>query len=289
MTGTVANAMSIDVEEYFHASALEAVAPRSRWESLPSRVEPTTHALLDLFASHEVRATFFVLGWVAERCPALVKRIVDDGHELASHGYWHQIVYTLPPEEFREDVRRSKAVLEQLTGHLIAGYRAPSFSITRKSLWALDVLVEEGYTYDASIFPVRHDRYGIPEAPRHAYRIAGTQDRLLEVPPSTIELLGQNLPVAGGGYFRLLPYAWTRAGMKRLNRGEGRPAIFYLHPWEIDEEQPRLPVGLPTRLRHYGNLSKTMGRLERLLREFRFAPVADVVAGLDGTPSRAVT
>ncbi len=278
------NAMSVDVEEYFHASALERVAPRADWDRLPTRVVPTTHSLLELFASRDVRATFFVLGWVAERFPTLVREIAAAGHEVASHGYWHQLVYSLSPDAFRDDVRRSKAVLEDAAGVSVTGYRAPSFSITRQSLWALDVLVEEGYTYDASIFPVRHDRYGIPDAPRHAYTLKRTSGTLREVPPSTIRVAGQNLAVAGGGYFRLLPYAWTRLGIDRVNRTEQRPAIFYVHPWEIDPEQPRLPVGTATRLRHYGNLAKTHARLARLLDDFAFAPVSDVLAAMGQLP-----
>ncbi len=284
----IVNAMSVDVEEYFHASALAPVAPRAAWETLPSRVEPTTRQLLDAFAARDVRATFFVLGWVADRHPDLVRAIAAAGHEVASHGYWHEIVYSLTPDAFRDDVRRSKQVLEDLTGREVAGYRAPSFSITRQSLWALDVLVEEGYRYDASVFPVRHDRYGIPDAPRHAYALDRAAGPLAEVPPSTIRLLGQNLAVAGGGYFRLLPYGWTRAGIARLNRQERRPAIFYLHPWEVDTRQPRLPVGMATRLRHYGNLSRTAGRLERLLGSFAFAPVADVLGSMGSLPAHAL-
>ncbi|BCS33169.1 polysaccharide deacetylase [Luteitalea sp. TBR-22] len=280
--------MSIDVEEYFHASALEAVAPRHQWETLPSRVVPTTQMLLELFASRRVRATFFVLGWVADRYPALVREIAAAGHEIASHGYWHEIVYTLTPDAFREDVRRSKQLLEDLAGTAVRGYRAPSFSITRRSLWALDVLLEEGYAYDASVFPVHHDRYGIPDAPRHSYTVSRPAGTLQEVPPSTVHVAGQNLAVAGGGYFRLLPYGWTRAGISRLNRREGRSAIFYLHPWEIDTEQPRLPVGMATRLRHYGNLGRTMGRLTRLIDEFRFAPVVDVVAAMGPLPAHTL-
>ena len=282
------NAMSVDVEEYFHASALDAVAPREDWTRLPSRVVPTTQALLELFASRDVRATFFVLGWVADRYPTLVRDIAAAGHEIASHGYWHQIVYTLAPDDFREDVRRSRATLEDLSGQAVLGYRAPSFSITRQSLWALDVLLEEGYRYDASIVPVRHDRYGIPDAPRHTYTLERPGGTLVEVPPSTIRIAGQNLAVAGGGYFRLLPYGWTRAGLARLTRRERRPAIFYLHPWEIDTDQPRLPVGLATRLRHYGNLGRTAGRLARLLDEFRFGAVADVLATLGPLEARTL-
>jgi polysaccharide deacetylase family protein (PEP-CTERM system associated) len=250
---------------------------------------PTTQALLDLFASRSVRATFFVLGWVADRFPQLVRDIAAAGHEVASHGYWHQIVYSLTHDAFREDVRRSKGVLEDLVGRPVAGYRAPSFSITRQSLWAVDVLLDEGYRYDASIFPVRHDRYGIPDAPRHTYTLERNGRAITEVPPSTMRVGGQNLAVAGGGYFRLLPYAWTRAGIARLNRRERRPAIFYLHPWEIDTEQPRLPVGLATAIRHYGNLGRTEARLARLLDQFRFGPVADVVEAMGPLPSATIS
>jgi polysaccharide deacetylase family protein (PEP-CTERM system associated) len=276
--------MSVDVEEYFHASALTQVAPLSRWETLPSRVDPTTRRLLDLFAERDVKATFFILGWVAERHPGLVRDIAAAGHEIASHGYRHEIVYSIGPDAFREDVRRSRQILEDLVGQPVVGYRAPSFSITRQSLWALDILLEEGYRYDASIFPVRHDRYGIPDAPRHAYAMPLKAGTLVEVPPSTIRLGSQNLAVAGGGYFRLLPYWWTRSGLTRLNHRERRPAIFYLHPWEIDTDQPRLPVGFATRLRHYGNLGRTLDRLARLLSEFRFGPVTDVLAAIGPLP-----
>ena len=229
-----------------------------------------------------------VLGWVADKYPDLVRDIAAAGHEVASHGYWHQIVYSLSPEAFREDVRRSKDVLEALTGRPVRGYRAPSFSITRQSLWALDVLLEEGYDYDASVFPVRHDRYGIPDAPRHAYASRRERGELREVPPSTIRLGGQNLAVAGGGYFRLLPYRWTHYGLSRLNRVEQRPAIFYLHPWEVDAEQPRLPVGPATRLRHYGNLTRTHGRLARLLDDFSFAPVVEVLDAMGPLPTHTL-
>lgn len=279
-TGAVVNAMSVDVEDYFHANALSAAAPRGAWESFPSRVEANTHRLLDLFAGMGVRVTCFVLGWVADRHPALVHRIVADGHELASHGYGHRLIYSQSPAEFREDVRRSKHLLESLGGVEVRGYRAPSFSVVDRSQWALDVLIEEGFVYDASIFPIRHDTYGIPGAPRHPHVIARDAGQILEVPCSTARVAGTNLPVAGGGYFRLLPFAWTRWGIGRVNRREGRPVIFYLHPWEIDPAQPRLPVGARSRLRHYTNLGRTEARLRRLCGEFSFGRVADVVAGM---------
>lgn len=284
-TGRVVNAMTIDVEDYFQVSAFDDIVPRPRWADMRSRVAANTDRLLRLFDDRGVTGTFFVLGWVAERFPDLVRRVAGCGHEIASHGYGHRLVYDLSVEAFRWDVRRAKLVIEDAAGCAVAGYRAPSYSITNRSLWALDVLVEEGYRYDASIFPIRHDRYGIPSAPRHPFAFERRAGRLVEVPASTVRLAGANLPIAGGGYFRLLPYAWTRWGIRRLNRREGRPAVFYLHPWEIDPLQPRLPVGPLTRYRHYHNLRKTEDRLRRLLRDFRFAPLREV---LDRMPADAV-
>jgi polysaccharide deacetylase family protein (PEP-CTERM system associated) len=215
---------------------------------------------------------------VADRFPDLVKRIARDGHELASHGYSHRLVYTQTPGEFREDIRRSKRVIEDFGGTRVRGYRAPSYSITNASLWALDILVEEGFEYDTSIFPIRHDRYGIPDAPRHAHRRVSAAGSLTEAPPSTVRVGSTNLPVAGGGYFRLLPYRWTRWGISHLNETEKQPAIFYLHPWEIDPEQPRLPASALSRFRHYRNLHKTEPRLRTLLSDFRFGPISEAIA-----------
>ncbi len=240
--------MTVDVEDYFHVSVFDGIVPRSQWDRLESRVCRNTERLLDLLAEHGVRATFFVLGWVAERHPALVARIAAAGHEVASHGYGHRLVYDQTPSAFRDDVRRAKALLEQASGMAVNGYRAPSYSIVPRSLWALDVLIEEGHTYDASIFPIRHDRYGIPVSARHPYVIDRANGRLIEVPASTARAAGTNLPIAGGGYFRLLPYGWTRWGIQRVNQTERRPVIFYLHPWEIDPDQPRLHAGLLSRV-----------------------------------------
>lgn len=273
----IVNAMTIDVEDYFHVSAFDGVVPRSQWDRLESRVCANTERLLDVFAEHGVRATFFVLGWVAERHPALVARIAAGGHEIASHGYGHRLVYDQTPSAFRSDVRRAKAVLEQSVGVRVAGYRAPSYSIVPRSLWALDVLIEEGHTYDSSIFPIRHDRYGIPVSGRHAYVIDRKAGRIVEAPATTAQLGGMNLPVAGGGYFRLLPYAWTRWGITRVNAAEKRPAIFYLHPWEIDADQPRLPAGLLSRVRHYRNLDQTEVRLRCLLNDFSWGTMRSVL------------
>jgi len=273
----IVNAMTIDVEDYFQVSAFDAVVSRDEWDTLPSRVVGNTQRLLRLFDEFGVKATFFVLGWVADRCPGLVQEIAAAGHEMASHGYGHRLVYDQTPAAFREDVRRAKHTIEDLSGRPVRGYRAPSYSITRRSLWALDILVEEGYGYDASIFPIRHDRYGIPDAPRHAYALSRDAGRLTETPPSTVRIGFVNLPVAGGGYFRLLPYQWTRWGIGRINRVEGKPAVFYLHPWEIDPQQPRLQARALSRFRHYRNLDRTEGRLRRLLQDFRFGPLASLV------------
>ena len=276
-TGTLVNAMTVDVEDYFHVSAFEGCVPRSAWDRLESRVERNTNRLLDLFAQRNVRATFFILGWVAERFPSLVRRIADGGHELASHGFAHRLIYNQSPEEFRADLRRSRAVISSAVGRRIDGYRAPSFSITPRSLWAFDIIREEGFRYDASVFPIRHDRYGLPSSPRHFHTVGQDGQTLWECPGSTVRLAGMNLPVAGGGYFRLLPYAWTRWGMSRLNRLEAKPAVFYLHPWEIDPEQPRLSGSRLSRYRHYTNLDQTERRLIQLMSDFRFAPLGELL------------
>lgn len=275
---SVVNALTIDVEDYYHVSAFDGVVSRDQWDQLPSRVVDNTSRLLDLLAEHEVRATFFVLGWVAERHPALVRRIAALGHEVASHSYWHRLVYELTPDGFREDLARARAVLEDAAGVRVLGFRAPSYSVTARSLWALDVLMDEGYTFDASIFPIHHDRYGIPDAPRHPHLIERDGGSLVEIPASTVRAGGMNWPIAGGGYFRLLPYAWTRWGIARVNARERRAVVFYLHPWEIDPDQPRLPAGRVTRLRHYCNLAATEGRLRQLLQQFRFAPIGEALA-----------
>ena len=273
----VLNAMTIDVEDYFHVSAFDGVIPRSSWATLECRVERNTDRLLQIFDRHGIKATFFVLGWVAERYPDLVRRIAAAGHEIASHGFAHRLVYDLTPAMFRDDIVRSKQVLEDACGVAVQGYRAPSYSITPRSLWALDILIEEGFTYDASIFPIHHDRYGIPVSARHPYRLHRSSGALTEVPGSTIQWGPLNMPVAGGGYFRIFPYEWTAWGIKRINVREGRPAVFYLHPWEIDPDQPRLPSGLLTRFRHYRNLHATETRLERLIRDFQFGPLRAVL------------
>jgi polysaccharide deacetylase family protein (PEP-CTERM system associated) len=285
----VLNALTIDVEDYFQVSAFAAAAPVARWDTFESRVCRNTNRVLDILATSRTHGTFFVLGWVAERFPDLIKRIHREGHELASHGYEHRLVYETTPEAFRRDLRRAKAVIENAAGVGVVGYRAPSYSITDRSLWALDVLIAEGYRYDSSIYPIRHDRYGIPSWPRHIHRIERPSGSIWELPGSTIARAGANLPIGGGGYFRLLPYAWTRHGIASLNRREGQPAIFYLHPWEIDPEQPRIRAGALSRFRHYYNLTKTESRLRRLLSEFRFGRVTDVLAQRERTGCREAT
>jgi polysaccharide deacetylase family protein (PEP-CTERM system associated) len=274
----IVNVMTIDVEDYFHVSVFDGLLPRLEWPRMESRVCRNTERLLDILAEYNVRATFFVLGWVAERFPELVPRIASAGHEIASHGYAHRLIYDQTPEAFRQDVRRAKALLEDAWGRPVGGYRAPSYSITPRSLWALDILLEEGYRYDSSIFPIRHDRYGIPVSQRQPYRVSRKAGTLVEVPASTTRVGPINLPIAGGGYFRILPYWWIRWGIGRVNRSEEQPAVFYLHPWEIDPGQPRLPAGWVGRFRHYRNLHLSEGRLRRLLADFRFSTMESLVS-----------
>jgi polysaccharide deacetylase family protein (PEP-CTERM system associated) len=269
--------MTIDVEDYFHVSVFDGILPRHQWDSFESRVCGNTSRLLDVFGEFDLRATFFVLGWVAERHPTLVRRIRDAGHEIASHGYEHRLVYDQTPIAFRNDVRKAKRQLEDASGVPVLGYRAPSYSITPRSLWALDILIEEGHAYDASIFPVKHDRYGIPSSSRHPYVVERAAGRLVEVPGSTTRFGSVNLPIGGGGYFRILPYHWTRWGISRVNRTENRPTVFYLHPWEIDPQQPRFKTGALSRFRHYRNLHTTEHKLRTLLREFSFGRLIDVL------------
>lgn len=262
----ITNALTIDVEDYFQVSALAPHFPRERWDSVPCRVEANVERILGLLAERGVKATFFTLGWVAERYPQLVRRIAADGHEVASHGYGHERASALPREAFLADIRLAKAVLEDITGEAVSGYRAPSFSIGRANLWAHDCLAEAGYRYSSSVYPVQHDHYGMPEAPRFPWRL---ENGLVEIPVTTMRWLGRNWPAGGGGYFRLLPYALSRWQIARVNHNDRRPAIFYFHPWEIDPGQPRVrEAGAKTRFRHYVNLQHTEGRLRRLLQDF---------------------
>jgi polysaccharide deacetylase family protein (PEP-CTERM system associated) len=277
MTG-ITNVMSVDVEDYFQVGAFEHSIARDAWERWPCRVEANVERILALFARHDIHATFFTLGWIAERYPGVVRAIVAGGHELASHGHGHQRVSDLTPAAFQADVTRAKKLLEDLAGVAVAGYRAPSFSIGRANLWALDVLAEAGYRYSSSIYPIRHDHYGMPEAPRFPYRPESCP-ALLEMPPTTVPLAGRNLPAAGGGYFRLLPYATSRWLIGRVNQLEQRPAMFYFHPWEVDPEQPRVSgAPLKSRFRHYVNLNRMEAKLDRLCADFRWGRADQVYA-----------
>jgi polysaccharide deacetylase family protein (PEP-CTERM system associated) len=268
------NALTVDVEDYFQVSALAPVIERGSWDRRECRVERNVDRLLDLFQAHGASATFFTLGWIAERYPQLVRRIVAQGHELASHGYGHQRASEQSRNEFAEDVRRAKALLEDLGGRPVRGYRAPSFSIGQGNPWAFDVLLESGYRYSSSVYPVRHDHYGTPDAPRFSY---DARPGLLEIPLTTTRWMGRNLPASGGGYFRLAPYPVSRWALRRVNTIDRQPAIFYCHPWEIDPDQPRVPgTTLKTRFRHYLNLDKTESRLTQLLRDFRWGRVDEV-------------
>ncbi len=271
----VTNAFSIDVEDYFHVEALASAIDRSQWDALEYRAEANTHRVLEILAQEGVRATFFVLGWVAKRSPELVRDIHRAGHEVACHGLTHQTVYSQTPEVFRAETSEAKQRLEDTIGVPVRGYRAATYSITRRSLWALDILEELGFGYDSSIFPIRHDLYGIPGSPRFAYRAA--QGSLLEVPITTVEYLGQRLPAGGGGYFRLLPYALFHAAVRRVNTRDRQAAVFYCHPWEIDPGQPRVAgVSAKSKFRHYTNLDRMEGRLRRLLRDFRWGRMDEV-------------
>jgi len=265
----IKNAMTIDVEDYFQVSAFAPHISRNQWDSLPCRVERNVMRIIEMLDAHESKATFFTLGWIAERYPHLVREIVAGGHELASHGYGHLRASDQSESEFRTDVTHAKKLLEDISGVAVNGYRAPSFSIGHKNMWALDVLNDAGYLYSSSIYPVKHDHYGMPDAPR--FKFQPRQHALLELPPTTMQMLGRNFPASGGGYFRLLPYSLSAWMMRRVNQHDGEPGIFYFHPWEIDPEQPRQRgVGMKTRFRHYVNLSRMQGRLERLLRDFQW-------------------
>jgi polysaccharide deacetylase family protein (PEP-CTERM system associated) len=275
------NAMTVDVEDYFQVQAFAHCIDRAAWDHLPRRVERNTNFVLDQFAAAGVKATFFTLGWVARLHPALVRRVADEGHELASHGWDHTQVHRQDPAAFRADVRRTKALLEDIAGVPVRGYRAATFSITPRTGWAFSVLREEGYTYSSSVNPIRHDLYGMPDAPRTPFR--PDPESVVEIPMTTVRLWGRNWPCSGGGYFRLLPAALYRAGLRRVNRYDGQPGIFYFHPWEIDPGQPRIRnAGWRSSLRHYTNLSRMAAGVERLLRDFSwdrmdrvYAPVLD--------------
>lgn len=277
--GRVVHHFTVDVEEYFQVNAFEPWVPRSRWEAYESRLGRSMERLLELMAEAGVRGTMFILGWVAERHRNLVRELAAAGHEIASHGWDHRRVTELAPSEFRESIRRTKGLLEDLAGAPILGYRAPSFSIVQGREWALDVLLEEGHLYDSSLFPVRRTGYGYAGGGRDPHWLERTPGRLFEVPPATVRILGTTLPAGGGGYLRHFPLALVRSALATAER-RGVPATFYIHPWELDPDQPRLPVPWPVRMRHYRGLKRTEGRIRELLREFRFQPISDAIGAL---------
>jgi polysaccharide deacetylase family protein (PEP-CTERM system associated) len=274
---TMLNAFTVDVEDYFQVSAFADNVPLSQWDSMESRVEVNTLRILDLLDRYDVKGTFFIVGWTAERYPELVREICQRGHEIGTHSYWHQLVYEQTPEEFRRDLRKSMDCLQEISGEAIVAYRAPSFSITNQSKWALRILVEEGVKFDSSIFPVVHDRYGIPDAEHrpHAIEIEETGKSLCEFPPSVYRKWKFNWPVSGGGYFRLYPLMMTHRMLTRINSRLGTPFMFYIHPWEIDPDQPRIKASYRSRFRHYQNLKSTESKLERLLQRFRFGTLTE--------------
>jgi polysaccharide deacetylase family protein (PEP-CTERM system associated) len=272
MTKQITNYLTIDVEDYYQVAAFEKVIRPDQWDNYESRVEHNTNIILGILGKRNIKATFFIVGWIAEKHPEIVRRISNQGHEIGCHSYRHKKIYDLTPEFFKTETQKAKLLLESITGSPVKGYRAPSYSITKKTLWALNILIELGFKYDSSIFPIHHDNYGIPDA--HRFPCILESHGIMEYPISTIKILGRNLPVSGGGYFRLLPYALTKAALTHINNKEKQPFIFYVHPWEIDPNQPRIKhAGVLSRFRHYVNLSTTQKKLERLLDDFQFQPL----------------
>ncbi len=268
--------LTFDIEEHFQVSAFDSPMRRRHWDHFESRVERNTSKLLELLAVRDIRATFFVLGWVAERHQRLIRTIVQEGHEVASHGYAHEMVMAQTPATFREDIRKAKKILEDVSGNTVLGYRAPTFSISSETSWALPILVEEGFVYDSRVFPIWHDRYGWQDAHPWYHRVDTKAGAIWEIPPSTVNFAGRRIPIAGGGYLRLYPSWLLRRWMKQVE-DEGQPLVMYLHPWELDPDQPRMNGPLLSRVRHYFNLHKTEARLMQLLREFRFGPIREVI------------
>ena len=270
--------LSVDVEDYFQVEAFAGSVDRKDWHQWPSRVVANTHRVLDLFDQHNAKGTFFFVGWVAERFPHLVREVQARGHELACHSYWHRTVYSITPDEFREDTRQAKKAIEDAAGVPITGYRAPSWSITKSSLWALDILAEEGFTYDSSIYPIHHDLYGVPGAQRFPYTHACANGlELREFPPATLRFLGTNFPAAGGGYLRIFPSAFTELAFRTFEKKYGERVVVYLHPWELDPEQPRINGPVKSRVRHYTNLKHMHAKLNTVLSRHRFQPFRDVL------------
>jgi polysaccharide deacetylase family protein (PEP-CTERM system associated) len=274
----ILNALTVDVEDYFHVQAFARVISRNDWDRYPSRVERNTLRMLEILAGQQVRATFFVLGWVAERSPGLIKAIRKAGHRIGCHGYSHRLIYEGDEMDFRNDVRRARRIIEDLTGIGVTSFRAPSYSITSKTPWAFEILGEEGFEYDSSIFPVIHDNYGIPDAPRFPYiKRLKCGRQITEFPPSTLRIFGNNMPVAGGGYLRFFPYRVTAWAIDHLNKNERQPAMVYLHPWELDPDQPRISASWLSRFRHYSNLDSTEKKCLKLLDDFSWAPMEEVL------------
>jgi polysaccharide deacetylase family protein (PEP-CTERM system associated) len=270
--------LSVDVEDYFQVEAFSAEVPRADWDLWPSRVVTNTHRALDLCDEYGVKGTYFILGWVAHKFPALVREIQARGHELACHSFWHRLVYKLTPQTFSQDLLEARDAIQQASGAPVVGYRAPSWSITAKSMWALDILAAEGFLYDSSIYPIRHDVYGVPGAQRFPYRMETSRGALTEFPPATVQIGGGTFPSAGGGYLRILPFWYTQWSLRRLARDDGRAVVVYLHPWELDPEQPRIRAGMKSRFRHYTNLKEMEPRLRRLLSEYRFQTFHSLMA-----------
>jgi len=274
MVSPIINAMTVDVEDYFQVAAFDNCISRDDWDSIVPRVEQNTHAIMDMFSEHGIKATFFTLGWVAERFPGLVERMVQDGHEVASHGYAHAKATTQTPQQFQKDISHAKALLEDLAGREVIGYRAPSYSIGKDNLWAHEEIENAGYRYSSSVYPIKHDHYGFPDAPRFIFKC---REKLQEIPISTLNIFGKNIPIGGGGYFRFFPYGFSRWAIKQFNTKENQSAIFYFHPWEIDPEQPRQEqAGGKSKFRHYLNLHKMKGRLNQLCQEFSWGRMDEV-------------
>ncbi len=282
------NILTVDVEEWFHPEALQHLFPREKWDEQPARVEPLVERLLQVFAEHGARATFFVLGWVAQKHPQLVRRIVEQGHEVASHSFSHRMVTKMTPEEFEKDLKQSVKVLHDITGQAVLGFRAPTFSITKESFWAYRVLVNEGFEYDSSIYPIWHDRYGVPDAPRSAYWVEVENGRrILEFPMPTLRFGSKNFPFGGGGYLRIFPLLFTRRAIKKFN-AEGQPAIVYMHPWEFDVDQPRVRLGKLQSIRHYANIGRNENKLRRLLKEFEWMSFKEYLLQVKSNPELPV-
>lgn len=271
------NALTIDIEDYFQVSNFEGYIPRTRWEVMPIRIEESVSKILDLLSVYKIKATFFVLGWIAERMAYLIRRIWSEGHEIASHGYDHRLAYNLNPMEFRSDVRKSKSAIENAIGESVFGYRATSYSIVRRNLWYLQILAEEGFLYDSSIYPVYHDRYGIPDWDRFPQMVNFNGYSIYEIPPSTFKIFGHNIPIAGGGYLRLLPIKFLSHCISKINTVEGKPAIVYFHPWELDTDQPRIKVPFHRAFRHYHNLHTTYNKISYLMEQFNFCQISKIV------------